>query len=42
MVARHAILADHALTWPAGITPVQQAAAIAQLKARGLLIRQGV
>jgi hypothetical protein len=42
MAARHAILADHALTWPAAITPVEQAAAIAQLKARGLLIRQGV
>jgi len=42
MVARHAILADHALVWPAGITPVEQAAAIAQLKARGLLVRQGV
>lgn len=42
MVARHAILADHALTWPAAITPAEQAAAIAQLKARGLLIRQGV
>ena len=42
MAARHAILADHALTWPATITPAEQAAAIAQLKARGLLVRQGV
>jgi hypothetical protein len=42
MVARHAILADHALTWPAAITPAEQATAIAQLKTRGLLVRQGV
>ena len=42
IAARHAILADHALTWPAAITPTEQAVAIAQLKARGLLIRQGV
>ena len=42
MAARHAILADHALAWPAAIAPAEQAAAIAQLKARGLLIRQGV
>ena len=42
MVSRHAILADHALTWPAAITPAEQATAIAQLKARGLLVRQGV
>lgn len=42
IVARHAIVADHALQWPAGITTGEQQAAIAQLKALGVLVRQGV
>lgn len=42
MVARHAIVSDHALQWPVGITTGEQHAAIAQLKALGVLVRQGV
>ncbi len=42
MVARHAIVSDHALQWPTGITTAEQQAAIAQLKALGVLVRQGV
>ena len=42
MVARHALVADTALVWPAGITTNQKATAIAQLKGLGILIRQGV
>ena len=39
LIAREAIVASHALTWPTGITPAQQATAIAQLQARGVLVR---
>jgi hypothetical protein len=39
LIARHAIVASHALVWPAGITPTQKATAIAQLSARGVLVR---
>ena len=42
IVARHAIVAHHALIWPGGITAAQQHSAIAQLKSLGILIRQGV
>lgn len=42
MVARHAILADHALTWPAAITVAEKQAAVLQLKSLGVLIRKGV
>ena len=42
MVARHAIVSDHALQWPTGITTAEQQAAVAQLKALGVLVRQGV
>ncbi|MDP3651136.1 MAG: head decoration protein [Rhodoferax sp.] len=42
MVARHAIVSDHALQWPVGITTGEQQASIAQLKALGVLVRQGV
>ena len=42
MVARHAIVADHALQWPTGITTAEQHTAMAQLKALGVLFRQGV
>lgn len=39
VIARHAVLADKAVIWPAGITAPQKAAAIAQLEAKGILIR---
>ena len=42
MIARHAIVSSHALQWPTGITTGEQQAAIAQLKALGILVRQGV
>ena len=42
LIARHAVVADHALTWPAGITPLDKATAIAQLKAAGVLVRHAV
>ncbi|MBF0171414.1 MAG: head decoration protein [Nitrospinae bacterium] len=42
LLARHGIVADAALVWPAGITTGQQTAAIQQLKDRGLLVRKGV
>ena len=41
IAARHAILADHALVWPVGITVSQKQTAIQQLKALGLLVRHG-
>lgn len=40
-VARHAIVALNALVWPASITAEQKHAAIAQLAARGVLVRLG-
>lgn len=40
LLARHGIVATHAVTWPAGITAEQKAAAVAALEARGILIRQ--
>ena len=39
IVARHAIVADHALVWPTGITVAEKKSAIAQLKAIGVLVR---
>lgn len=42
MVARHAIVAEHALTWPAAITAAEKQAAVLQLKSLGVLIRKGV
>ncbi|MBY0341394.1 MAG: head decoration protein [Rhodocyclaceae bacterium] len=42
MLARHAIVADHALAWPAAITSAEKFAAIAQLKSLGVLVRKGV
>lgn len=39
LIARHAIVASHALVWPTAITPTQQATAIAHLEARGILVR---
>ncbi len=40
-IVRDAILADHAVVWPGGITAQQKTAAITALKARGILIRKG-
>ncbi|WP_394540173.1 head decoration protein [Lysobacter enzymogenes] len=42
IVARHATVADHALVWPKGITPEQRTACIEQLRAVGVLVRQGI
>ena len=42
MLARHAIVADHALAWPAAITAAEKLTAIAQLKSLGILVRKGV
>ncbi|MFP3035099.1 MAG: head decoration protein [Candidatus Tisiphia sp.] len=42
IVTRGAILADHAVVWPANITEEQKAAAIKQLEGRGIIIRKGV
>lgn len=40
LLARHAIVASHAVVWPASATPEQKVAAVAALEARGILIRQ--
>jgi hypothetical protein len=40
ILARHAIVADKALLWPAGITNPQKIAALAQLEALGVLVYQ--
>ncbi|MGH8586141.1 MAG: head decoration protein [Gammaproteobacteria bacterium] len=42
MIARHAIVADHGLVWPSGITTAEKTAKIAQLKNLGILVRKGV
>jgi hypothetical protein len=42
IVTRHAIVADHALDWPAGITQAEKQSAIQQLKRLGVLVRKGV
>ncbi|UXX40341.1 head decoration protein [Wolbachia endosymbiont of Oryzaephilus surinamensis] len=42
IITRIAILADHAVVWPANITEEQKAAAIKQLEARGIIVRKGV
>ncbi|MGH8080919.1 MAG: head decoration protein, partial [Lysobacter sp.] len=42
IVARHATVADHALVWPRAVTPEQRAAATAQLRGIGVLVRHGV
>ena len=42
IVSRQAIVADHALIWPVAITTEEKTAAIAQLEAIGVLVRQGV
>ena len=40
LLARHAVVATHAVVWPTGITAEQKTAATAALEARGILIRQ--
>lgn len=40
-VVRNAIVSDNSIIWPAGATTDQKNAAIAQLKALGILVRQG-
>jgi len=40
-IVRDAILADHAIVWPTGITAAQKTAAFADLNARGILVRKG-
>ncbi len=42
MIARHAMVADHALVWPTGITVSEKTTAIRQLKAAGILVRKGI
>lgn len=39
LISRHAIVASHALVWPVAITPTEKATAIAQIEARGVLVR---
>jgi len=41
IVARHAICSAQGLVWPASITDPQKATAISQLKALGILVREG-
>lgn len=41
VVARHAIVAHHALAWPDAITNAEKLTAMAQLKALGVIVRQG-
>lgn len=41
IIARHAICSDKKIVWPGGITGPQKTAAIAQLKALGVLVREG-
>lgn len=40
LLARHGIVASHAVTWPVGITAPEKSAALAALEVRGILIRQ--
>jgi len=40
LIARHAIVASHAVVWPTGISPEEQLTAIQQLTAQGVLVRQ--
>ncbi|WP_065095022.1 MULTISPECIES: head decoration protein [unclassified Wolbachia] len=41
IITRVAMLADHAVVWPANITEEQKAAAIKQLEGRGIIICKG-
>jgi hypothetical protein len=40
VLARHGIVASHAVVWPVGISADQKNVALATLEARGILIRQ--
>jgi hypothetical protein len=40
IITRTAVLADHAVVWPANITEEQKNAAIKQLEGRGIIIRK--
>jgi hypothetical protein len=40
-IVRNAIVSDNGIIWPAGATANQKAAAIAQLKSAGILVREG-
>jgi hypothetical protein len=40
-IVRHAIVSDHALVWPGGISAPETTTAIAQLKAAGIIVRKG-
>jgi len=40
-IVRNAIVADHALVWPTGITQPEKDTATAQLKTAGILVRSG-
>lgn len=42
IITRIAMLADHAVVWPANINEEQKAEAIKQLEARGIILRKGV
>ncbi|MFP3030315.1 MAG: head decoration protein [Wolbachia sp.] len=42
IIARGAMLADHAVVWPVNITEEQKTAAIKQLETRGIIIRKTV
>ncbi len=39
VIRRHAMLADNKVVWPAGITGPQVTAALAQLEAKGIILR---
>jgi hypothetical protein len=41
-VTRHAIVADHALVWPTGMTTAEKSAATQQLKNLGVLVCKGL
>jgi len=41
IIARHAICSDKGLVWPDGITGPQKNTALGQLKALGILVREG-
>jgi len=41
IIARHAICSDKGLVWPEGITGPQKNTALGQLKALGILVREG-
>ncbi|MFT4314702.1 MAG: head decoration protein [Wolbachia pipientis] len=42
IITRSAMLADHAVVWPANITEEQKTEAIKQLETRGIIIRKTV